>query len=122
MPVTKPLVSARKLTPSSTGESGPTSGVAGTAVLAQIVRSVCAKELNEQPKTTASAKSAPLKYLNFSGPDTLGISAAKGSILTCRVHENKNSSLRNRTTTPPDLSSVSFWLGRVARSPVTVAC
>src|SRR5882757_1837138 len=102
MPVTKPLVSARKLTPSSTGESGPTSGVAGTAVLAQIVRWVCAKELNEQPKTAASVKSASLTYFNFFGLDVPpGISAPNRSNLRCGAHKNKNSSLRIRTATPP---------------------
>ena len=97
-------MSAVKLTPSSTAESGPTSGVAGAAVLGQMVRWVCARELIEQPKTTANAKSVPLKYLNVSSLDARpGISAAKHNVLRCGVHKNKHSSLRSRTTTPPDV-------------------
>jgi hypothetical protein len=117
----EPFVSDLKITPSSTGESGPTSVVAGTVEFGQIVNWVCAEEFNEQPNATTSTRSTFLAYFNLLGLNAPpAVSNAKSGNLRCGVHKNKNSPLRNRTTTPPDLvffganGSPRRWLGVVA--------
>jgi hypothetical protein len=117
--------------PNSTGESGPSSGVVGLAVLGQIVAVVCAARFPVHARRKAIPTRIPLKYFRYS---VVGVAARMFDLTQqswrCSKRKNRNKYSRNRTPAPPDWFCVGrqiAWLGieatnRGRGSPVCEAC